>query len=122
MNLFFAGPKGSLSCLETWWTILVPRVQPRRKSCNSKVSLNRIAAVETSLTLYDRRIYDNYSFQIIPVIGEIVAGDWKSYQYLVESIRKFPIQVFCFVRLASADLNRLEIFLFSRSKCQKLVD
>uniref|UniRef100_A0A3P8SW43 2-methoxy-6-polyprenyl-1,4-benzoquinol methylase, mitochondrial n=1 Tax=Amphiprion percula TaxID=161767 RepID=A0A3P8SW43_AMPPE len=37
-------------------------------------------------------IYDAYSFQMIPVIGEVIAGDWKSYQYLVESIRKFPNQ------------------------------
>ncbi|KAM8797652.1 2-methoxy-6-polyprenyl-1,4-benzoquinol methylase, mitochondrial [Eudromia elegans] len=38
------------------------------------------------------RLYDLYSFQIIPVLGEIIAGDWKSYQYLVESIRRFPPQ------------------------------
>ncbi|CAG08176.1 unnamed protein product, partial [Tetraodon nigroviridis] len=38
------------------------------------------------------RIYDVYSFQAIPVLGEVIAGDWKSYQYLVESIRKFPDQ------------------------------
>ncbi|KAI3372566.1 hypothetical protein L3Q82_023046 [Scortum barcoo] len=38
------------------------------------------------------RLYDAYSFQIIPVLGEVIAGDWKSYQYLVESIRKFPDQ------------------------------
>ncbi len=39
------------------------------------------------------RLYDAYSFQVIPVLGEVIAGDWKSYQYLVESIRKFPDQV-----------------------------
>ncbi|NXR13250.1 COQ5 protein, partial [Semnornis frantzii] len=38
------------------------------------------------------RLYDLYSFQVIPVLGEIIAGDWKSYQYLVESIRRFPPQ------------------------------
>ncbi|XP_051551731.1 2-methoxy-6-polyprenyl-1,4-benzoquinol methylase, mitochondrial isoform X2 [Myxocyprinus asiaticus] len=37
-------------------------------------------------------LYDTYSFQMIPVLGEVIAGDWKSYQYLVESIRKFPDQ------------------------------
>lgn len=36
--------------------------------------------------------YDWYSFNIIPVYGEVLAGDWASYQYLVESIRKFPDQ------------------------------
>ncbi|XP_029295132.1 2-methoxy-6-polyprenyl-1,4-benzoquinol methylase, mitochondrial isoform X2 [Cottoperca gobio] len=39
------------------------------------------------------RLYDAYSFQMIPVLGEVIAGDWKSYQYLVESIRKFPDQI-----------------------------
>lgn len=38
------------------------------------------------------RVYDAYSFQVIPVLGEVIAGDWKSYQYLVESIRRFPDQ------------------------------
>ncbi|KAJ8043678.1 2-methoxy-6-polyprenyl-1,4-benzoquinol methylase, mitochondrial [Holothuria leucospilota] len=36
--------------------------------------------------------YDLYSFQVIPALGQILAGDWNSYQYLVESIRKFPSQ------------------------------
>ncbi|VDQ17401.1 unnamed protein product [Trichobilharzia regenti] len=30
--------------------------------------------------------------QMIPVIGQLIAGDWNSYKYLVESIRKFPDQ------------------------------
>lgn len=38
------------------------------------------------------RIYDQYSFQVIPVLGELIAGNWKAYQYLVESIRNFPNQ------------------------------
>jgi demethylmenaquinone methyltransferase/2-methoxy-6-polyprenyl-1,4-benzoquinol methylase len=35
-------------------------------------------------------IYDAYSFRAIPEIGRLVTGDRESYQYLVESIRKFP--------------------------------
>jgi len=37
-------------------------------------------------------MYDEYSFQVIPVLGQVFANDWDSYQYLVESIRKFPTQ------------------------------
>jgi demethylmenaquinone methyltransferase/2-methoxy-6-polyprenyl-1,4-benzoquinol methylase len=37
-------------------------------------------------------IYDRYSFNMIPRMGKIIANDWDSYQYLVESIRKFPDQ------------------------------
>jgi ubiquinone/menaquinone biosynthesis methyltransferase len=39
-----------------------------------------------------RAIYDTYSFHVIPTIGDIVANDRASYQYLVESIRKFSNQ------------------------------
>ncbi|XP_064621009.1 2-methoxy-6-polyprenyl-1,4-benzoquinol methylase, mitochondrial-like [Lineus longissimus] len=39
-----------------------------------------------------KSLYDLYSFQVIPVMGQVLAADWKSYQYLVESIRKFPDQ------------------------------
>lgn len=38
------------------------------------------------------RIYDIYSFNLLPKIGGIVAKDEESYRYLVESIRKFPDQ------------------------------
>ena len=38
------------------------------------------------------QIYDAYSFRILPRLGEIVARDRDSYQYLVESIRRFPDQ------------------------------
>ena len=37
-------------------------------------------------------VYDKYSFNVIPVMGRLVANDRDSYQYLVESIRKFPNQ------------------------------
>lgn len=40
-----------------------------------------------------RQLYEAYSFHVIPQIGEIVANDRDSYQYLVESIQKFPTQV-----------------------------
>ncbi|KAH9640836.1 hypothetical protein HF086_014422 [Spodoptera exigua] len=37
-------------------------------------------------------VYDQYSFQVIPVLGQLFVGQWKPYQYLVESIRQFPNQ------------------------------
>jgi demethylmenaquinone methyltransferase/2-methoxy-6-polyprenyl-1,4-benzoquinol methylase len=36
------------------------------------------------------RLYELYSFQAIPRIGAMVTGDREAYQYLVESVRKFP--------------------------------
>ena len=42
--------------------------------------------------IFLQKIYDTYSFKIIPKIGEVILKDHDSYQYLVESIRKFPDQ------------------------------
>jgi demethylmenaquinone methyltransferase/2-methoxy-6-polyprenyl-1,4-benzoquinol methylase len=37
-------------------------------------------------------LYDLYSFQVLPILGQVVAGDRAAYQDLVESIRRFPPQ------------------------------
>jgi demethylmenaquinone methyltransferase / 2-methoxy-6-polyprenyl-1,4-benzoquinol methylase len=39
-----------------------------------------------------RKLYDAYSFNVIPQVGQWVTGDRGAYQYLVESIRRFPAQ------------------------------
>ncbi len=36
------------------------------------------------------RIYDAYSFNVIPPLGQMITGDGEPYRYLVESIRQFP--------------------------------
>jgi demethylmenaquinone methyltransferase/2-methoxy-6-polyprenyl-1,4-benzoquinol methylase len=38
------------------------------------------------------RLYDLYSFTVLPLLGQLVARDRDSYQYLAESIRRFPDQ------------------------------
>ncbi|MGI9370586.1 MAG: ubiquinone/menaquinone biosynthesis methyltransferase, partial [Ruegeria sp.] len=39
-----------------------------------------------------QKLYDLYSFNVIPRMGQLIASDRDSYQYLVESIRNFPDQ------------------------------
>ena len=39
-----------------------------------------------------KKLYDYYSFKLIPKMGDLFAGDEQSYQYLAESIRKHPDQ------------------------------
>eukprot|EP00002_Diphylleia_rotans_P018933 TRINITY_DN3659_c0_g1_i2.p2 TRINITY_DN3659_c0_g1~~TRINITY_DN3659_c0_g1_i2.p2 ORF type:complete len:189 (+),score=40.65 TRINITY_DN3659_c0_g1_i2:614-1180(+) len=39
-----------------------------------------------------RLMYDTYSFNVIPQMGQMITGDGQPYQYLVESIRQFPPQ------------------------------
>ncbi len=38
------------------------------------------------------KLYDAYSFTVIPAVGKVVTGDGQPYRYLVESIRTFPDQ------------------------------
>lgn len=52
------------------------------------------------------RLYDLYSFNVIPRMGQIVAKDRESYQYLVESIRQFPSQQDLAARMEAAGLAR----------------
>lgn len=58
------------------------------------------------------RAYDAFSFGVIPRIGQIVAKDRESYQYLVESIRKFPPQ--------PALKRRMEMAGFSQCRFENL--
>lgn len=53
-----------------------------------------------------KRLYDLYSFQVLPWMGRIVAGDRDAYVYLVESIRRFPAQRELVERMAAAGLER----------------
>ncbi|MCB9959316.1 MAG: class I SAM-dependent methyltransferase [Rhodospirillaceae bacterium] len=54
-----------------------------------------------------RRLYDLYSFRVIPEIGRAVAQDRDAYAYLVESIRKFPAQEELASRMEAAGLKRV---------------
>ena len=53
-----------------------------------------------------KKIYDVYSDKLIPKFGEIVAKDKDSYEYLVESIRKFPRREALKARLLQAGFSK----------------
>ncbi|PKU23392.1 bifunctional demethylmenaquinone methyltransferase/2-methoxy-6-polyprenyl-1,4-benzoquinol methylase UbiE [Telmatospirillum siberiense] len=54
-----------------------------------------------------RGLYDRYSFEVLPRIGAMVAGNRDAYQYLVESIRKFPPQAELAGRMAQAGFEQV---------------
>jgi len=54
------------------------------------------------------RLYDTYSFQVLPELGHRVAGDREAYRYLVESIRRFPDQQRFAAMIADAGLGRVD--------------
>ena len=57
--------------------------------------------------------YDAFSFHLIPRIGKLVTGDRESYQYLIESIRKFPTQRKLAARMGGAGFEGVKYFNLS---------
>ncbi|MCC6467145.1 MAG: class I SAM-dependent methyltransferase [Alphaproteobacteria bacterium] len=53
------------------------------------------------------KLYDLYSFNVLPAIGRVVTGDEDAYRYLVESIRRFPPQAALAKRFAAAGFARV---------------
>ncbi|MEQ8605080.1 MAG: class I SAM-dependent methyltransferase [Marivibrio sp.] len=58
------------------------------------------------------RLYDAYSFQVLPALGRWVAKDEESYRYLAESIRRFPDQ--------QSLARRMQAVGFARVGCRNL--
>ncbi len=56
------------------------------------------------------KIYDTYSFKLLPLIGKVVAKDADSYQYLAESIRMHPDQATLKGMMETAGFERCEFF------------
>ncbi len=69
-----------LAALKSMYRVLKP---------GGKLLILEFSKVQTPLL---SKIYDLYSFNVIPKIGGLVASDSASYQYLVESIRMHPDQ------------------------------
>lgn len=54
-------------------------------------------------------LYDFHSFQVLPRVGRLVAGDADSYRYLAESIRKHPDQATLKAMMEDAGLARVDV-------------
>ncbi len=53
--------------------------------------------------------YDAYSFKVLPALGEIVTGNREAYQYLAESIRRFPDQDAFADLIGAAGLEQIKV-------------
>ena len=56
-----------------------------------------------------QRLYDAYSFSVLPALGRLVAGDADSYRYLAESIRRHPGQETLLAAMREAGFERGEV-------------
>lgn len=54
------------------------------------------------------RLYDLYSFKVLPALGAAVTGDRAAYEYLVESIRRFPAQDELAALMTAAGLDQVK--------------
>ena len=55
-----------------------------------------------------KKAYDIWSFKFLPMIGDIVSDNRFAYQYLVESIRKFPTQAEISQMLSGIGFSRVK--------------
>ncbi len=55
-----------------------------------------------------RKLYDFWSFNIVPEIGDKITGNKEAYTYLVESIRKFPTQAELSLLFADVGFSRVK--------------
>ncbi|AHA28370.1 bifunctional demethylmenaquinone methyltransferase/2-methoxy-6-polyprenyl-1,4-benzoquinol methylase UbiE [Candidatus Liberibacter americanus] len=71
----------------------------------------RLLILEFSEVQYPilNKIYDIWSFQVIPHIGKLVAGDEEPYRYLVESIRRFPNQQDFSAMIADSGFSNISV-------------
>jgi len=60
------------------------------------------------ITPFLQPLYDLYSFQIVPLLGQVVTGDRDAYAYLVESIRRFPRQSELAEMISRAGLDQVK--------------
>jgi demethylmenaquinone methyltransferase/2-methoxy-6-polyprenyl-1,4-benzoquinol methylase len=56
-----------------------------------------------------RKPYDWYSFQVLPKLGKLVAGDGESYRYLAESIRMHPDQATLKAMMKAAGFGHVDV-------------
>ncbi|NCF46523.1 MAG: bifunctional demethylmenaquinone methyltransferase/2-methoxy-6-polyprenyl-1,4-benzoquinol methylase UbiE [Alphaproteobacteria bacterium] len=54
-------------------------------------------------------VYDRWSFNVLPKLGLLVAGDVQSYHYLVESIRQFPSQAELCTMMADTGMAQIKV-------------
>ena len=59
------------------------------------------------------KIYDAYSFKLLPFMGKLIAKDAESYEYLAESIRMHPDQETLKTMLETAGLSRVDYYNLS---------
>lgn len=93
-KLSFPDERFDCACIAFGLRNVTRKEQALSELCRVLKPGGRLLVLEFSRPLLPilEKAYDTYSFNVIPKIGSLVAGDEASYRYLVESIRKHPDQ------------------------------
>jgi len=72
----------------------------------------RLLILEFSKPLFEplAKVYDEYSFRLLPMMGKLVANDAESYRYLAESIRMHPDQATLKGMMEAAGFERCQVY------------
>ena len=83
-----------------------------RSMCRCLRPGGRLLVLEFSRPLNETlsKVYDQYSFKLLPLMGRVVANDEDSYRYLAESIRMHPDQATLKGMMEAAGLGRVQVY------------
>jgi len=110
-------PDGSFDCITIAFGLR--NVTDKKKALDSMYRVlkpgGRVLVLEFSKPVIPglRQIYDFYSFNVLPVMGRLIAKDEKSYRYLAESIRMHPDQENLKLMMETAGFESCDYFNLS---------
>jgi demethylmenaquinone methyltransferase / 2-methoxy-6-polyprenyl-1,4-benzoquinol methylase len=106
--------EGSFDCITIGFGLrnVTDKDKALRSMCRALKPGGRLLVLEFSKPLSQglSRLYDQYSFKLLPLMGRLVANDEASYRYLAESIRMHPDQDTLKAMMDAAGFGRTQVY------------
>lgn len=106
--------EGTFDCITIGFGLrnVTDKDQALRSMCRALKPGGRLLVLEFSKPLSQglSKIYDQYSFKLLPLMGRLVANDEASYRYLAESIRMHPDQDTLKGMMETAGFGRVQVY------------
>jgi demethylmenaquinone methyltransferase / 2-methoxy-6-polyprenyl-1,4-benzoquinol methylase len=106
--------EGSFDCITIGFGLrnVTDKDKALRSMCRALKPGGRLLVLEFSKPTSEglSKIYDQYSFKLLPLMGRLVANDEASYRYLAESIRMHPDQATLKSMMEAAGLGRTQVY------------
>ncbi|MCC2656258.1 MAG: ubiE [Panacagrimonas sp.] len=106
--------EGSFDCITIGFGLrnVTDKDKALRSMCRALKPGGRLLVLEFSKPTSEglSKIYDQYSFKLLPLMGRLVANDEASYRYLAESIRMHPDQATLKSMMDAAGFGRTQVY------------